>query len=354
MAEDNPFPTRRELRRRQQLAELQSEKFADDGTSTIPKTSAVDQQATPARRAADTPTDAPSPHSTRMPTVPAPVPSTQTPDQSREESTPRRTRRADSEVTNTGMIPAITVPATTAEKTQPLTRREARQLRAQQAHEDQASPSSAASQAPIDEQPTWTTATVSVDDDVSNIIGTGQINSIELRRQELQKEASEISQEIAALGASNPNKIDANLLKRQQELARKAQELNELEQASTQSIEPVDVAEDHPQESFSHAAVPETPLPEEPAKNVEVSEAATEEVSIVSKPRRGEAPEQRSVPPSEAPARQEPLGAVDAHGLDPLGSSESTAWERKVLLLSGLFAIVGIIALVVSIILFLR
>ena len=210
------------------------------------------------RRAAASPIDAPA--EVDEPSADVPVP---------------RRRRADSQVTSTGMLPIITKRSEGEDNTKPLSRREARQqaaradaqrraeiaaLEQQQASlEETAEPKvvrrATSPQAPPPPVPAVTETPVAAEDD-DIVVSTSEqygasaveitdmsgLDTLEIRREALRAETEELTQEIVRLGQENPNVIDPLLLRRQKELAEKSQELQELETASVSVVESPDDA----------------------------------------------------------------------------------------------------------------
>ena len=184
----------------------------------------------------------------------------------------RRRRRADSEVTSTGMIPIISKPRDEQDADRPLSRREKRELEARRAAErraeaarlhreqDQAAQAKPArratapqttpiavpliTEAPVTPEPAPVETEKAVDDDVEVTLGESftesaaeitdmsGLDTIEIRRAELRAETERLTQEILEMGQANPNVIDPVMLRRQKELAEKSQELQNLETAA--------------------------------------------------------------------------------------------------------------------------
>ena len=278
----NPYPSRRELRlqreraERAKLREAENQRWsqeveqrnlqpAEPIVEPVEEDNASDQDDAHAsgRRASVRPVDTP--------------PDVETPDAELPAES-RRRRRADSEVTSTGMIPIISKPRDESPK--PRSRREARQLEARRAAErraelerlqreqgevaepktvrrasaPQTSPAPAASPEPVTEttapQPEESTPqeaaveeagvdeefdveiTATHDFSATEITDMSGLDTIEIRRAELRAETERLTQEIIELGERNPNVIDPKLLRRQKELAEKSQELQELETAA--------------------------------------------------------------------------------------------------------------------------
>lgn len=208
----------------------------------------------------------------------------------------RRRRRADSEITSTGMIPLITKQRDEQKADKPRSRREMRQLEAQRAAQrraeiarlerlqanleeeprqvrratsPQAPPpplpavaehtvephaSAAADEAasaqpePSNTEPEQfdgvdlTFGQVS-DESATEITDTSGLDTIEIRRAELRIETEKLTQEIMRLGQANPNVIDPVMLRRQKELADKSQELQKLETDAIAIVEETERAD---------------------------------------------------------------------------------------------------------------
>jgi len=278
----NPYPSRRELRlqreraQRAKLREAENQRWTQEVEQRNPQpveltpepveedtSSDQDDAFAPGRRASARPVDTP--------------PDVETLDAEMSAES-RRRRRADSEVTSTGMIPIISKPRDESPK--PRSRREARLLEARRAAErraelerlqreqgevaepktvrrasaPQTSPAPAASPEPVTEttapQPEESTPqeaaveeagvdeefdveiTATHDFSATEITDMSGLDTIEIRRAELRAETERLTQEIIELGERNPNVIDPKLLRRQKELAEKSQELQELETAA--------------------------------------------------------------------------------------------------------------------------
>lgn len=216
----------------------------------------------------------------------------------------RRRRRADAEITSTGMIPLITKQRDEQKADKPRSRREMRQLEAQRAAQrraeiarlerlqanveeeprqvrratsPQAPPppipaaaehpvkqdSSATADEPASAQPEPSTTEreqfdgvdltfgqVS-DESATEITDMSGLDTIEIRRAELRVETEKLTQEIMRLGQANPNVIDPVMLRRQKELADKSQELQKLE---TDAIAIVEETEQADTETDPHTA----------------------------------------------------------------------------------------------------
>lgn len=305
----NPYPSRRELRlqrereERAQLRDEEAQRWAEEVEDRQQRAAGAERQASetlaevepvpaseasavplePAqldqqqddsvagRRAANRPVDAPA-------DVDDPV---------EDEITPRRRRRADSQITSTGMLPLITKPRDESEesKPKPRSRREAREyaqlvsaerqaeidaLKAQQAEQQPAVPPkpvrrATAPQAPPPPIPAVEEEPASLDEPLDNdatgeapegtvVLSTWErygesaveitdmsgLDTLEIRRAELRDETEKLTQEIIQLGQENPNVIDPLLLRRQKELAEKSQELQDLETSAIEIVEDED------------------------------------------------------------------------------------------------------------------
>ncbi|NWN89307.1 MAG: hypothetical protein HLX51_12345 [Micrococcaceae bacterium] len=249
-----------------------------DETSSVPEEMGTQDDAELAnaqgRRAAASPVDAPADVDEPSADVPAP-----------------RRRRADSQVTSTGMLPIITKRSEEENESKPLSRREAREqaaradaerraeiaaLEQQQANlEESAEPKvvrrATSPQAPPPPIPAVTETPVgSEEDDI--VVSTSEqygasaveitdmsgLDTIEIRREALRAETEELTQEIVRLGQENPNVIDPLLLRRQKELAEKSQELQELETAAVSVVESSDdepELDDAPRDAVADADV---------------------------------------------------------------------------------------------------
>src|SRR5699024_10499342 len=290
-----PYPSRRELRlqrernERAKLRDQEAQRWADEVEQRQQRAAEAEQQAnetlanaepvpasdvTPieeepavpvaddaagsGRRAASSPIDAPSDAEVMEP----------------EPLAPRRRRRADSEVTSTGMLPIITK-RRDDEAPKPRSRREAREqaaqkaaerradieaLEAQQATQTEVEPKvvrrATAPQAPPPPIPAESEPATAPEPHVEPLVGADDddyeedivvstseqygesameitdmsgLDTMEIRRAELRAETEKLTQEIIALGQENPNVIDPLLLRRQKELAEKSQELQDLE-----------------------------------------------------------------------------------------------------------------------------
>lgn len=191
----------------------------------------------------------------------------------------RRRRRADSEVTSTGMLPIISEPRDERKAPKPTSRREARQLEARRAAQRRAdierlqreqgeleegkplrratAPQTTPPPVPVEEAVTESETpqpeliaeepgaqdvleveiTASHEVSATEITDMSGLDTIEIRRAELRAETERLTREIIQLGESNPNVIDPQLLRRQKELAEKSQELQSLETAAIEIVE---------------------------------------------------------------------------------------------------------------------
>lgn len=272
-----PYPSRRELRlqreraERARLREAELQRWTDE----------VEQRDKPLK-AIPTPESAPVEDATTT-DAPTPAPATENGNQPVQDadddaapavstSAASRRRRADSQVTSTGMLPIISKPV---EQPKPQSRREMRELETRRAAQRQAElkrlqrqqaesegssrrranapqttppPAPAVPELAVDTSPAQQADSPS-DEDVfdveitgmhlsaTEITDTGGLDTIEIRRAELRAETERLTQEIIELGASNPNVIDSKLLRRQKELAEKSQELQHLETAAIELVE---------------------------------------------------------------------------------------------------------------------
>lgn len=187
----------------------------------------------------------------------------------------RRRRRADSEVTSTGMIPIISKPREKEAADRSLSRREVRELEARRAAERRAevarlqrvqdqlaepkparratSPQTTPISLPPLEPPVTPAAPTQPEEiareeiDVSlgdsftesaaEITDMSGLDTIEIRRAELRAETERLTREIMEMGQANPNVIDPVMLRRQKELAEKSKELQDLETAAIAIVE---------------------------------------------------------------------------------------------------------------------
>lgn len=187
----------------------------------------------------------------------------------------RRRRRADSEVTSTGMIPIISKPRDKKAAERPQSRREMREVEARRAAERRAEAArlqreqdklvetkparraTAPQTTPISIPPLTPPVSsaptgigpqedidVSLGDSFSEsaveITDMSGLDTIEIRRAELRAETERLTQEILEMGQSNPNVIDPVMLRRQKELAEKSRELQDLETAAIAIVEESD------------------------------------------------------------------------------------------------------------------
>ena len=341
----NPYPSRRELRlqrereERAQLRDEEAQRWAEEvedrqqravgaerqahetlaKVEPVPASEATEAPLEPAqldqrpddnfgRRAAATPIDAP-------PDVDAPV---------EEAVAPRRRRRADSQITSTGMLPLITKRRDeSAHDPKPRSRREARAyahrasterqddieaLKAQQEEQQQAAPArpgrrATAPQAPPpplpavgeepaaleeqqDEEATFEASENTVvlstweryGESAVEITDMSGLDTLEIRRAELRDETERLTQEIIQLGQENPNVIDPLLLHRQKELAEKSQELQELETSGIEIVDGEDTQDNGEQHAPEVPSTPETPVddgvPEEESNSDDTADEA--------------------------------------------------------------------------------
>ncbi|MDN6151841.1 MAG: hypothetical protein L0I91_10540 [Yaniella sp.] len=341
----NPYPSRRELRlqrereERAQLRDAEAQRWAEEvedrqqraagaerqahetlaKVEPVPASEATEAPLEPAqldqrpddnfgRRAAATPIDAP-------PDVDAPV---------EEAVAPRRRRRADSQITSTGMLPLITKRRDeSAHDPKPRSRREARAyaqrasterqddieaLKAQQEAQQQAAPArpgrrATAPQAPppplpavgeepaaLEEQQDEEATSEASEDTVVlstwerygesavEITDMSGLDTLEIRRAELRDETERLTQEIIQLGQENPNVIDPLLLRRQKELAEKSQELQELETSGIEIVDGEDSQDNEVQHAPEVPSAPETPVddgvPEEESNSDDTADEA--------------------------------------------------------------------------------
>ena len=289
----NPYPSRRELRlqrereARAKLRDAELQRWTEEVEQLHPQPdekvepilhpiaedldvdqddSADDDLLAPGRRASARPVDTPADNAAT---------DAETSDSS------RRRRRADSEVTSTGMLPIISKPREEQKAPKPASRREARQLESRRAAQRRTeiarlqreqgeveepknrrratAPQTTPPPVPVATDPTIDPETPkqlepvlekSAADDVLDveITATHQISAteitdmsgldtIEIRRTELRAETERLTREIIELGESNPNVIDPQLLRRQKELAEKSHELQGLETAAIEIVE---------------------------------------------------------------------------------------------------------------------
>lgn len=236
----------------------------DDELTAVPPDADQDDSLAPGRRASARPVDDPS----------------ETEESEAQASDgSRRRRRADSEVTSTGMLPIISKPRDEQKASKPTSRREARQLEARRAAQRRAEierlqreqgdfeepkplrratapqttpPPVQAVEPAIEsdsQQPELVVEESGADDvldveitaihemSATEITDMSGLDTIEIRRAELRAETERLTREIIQLGESNPNVIDPQLLRRQKELAEKSQELQSLETAAIEIVE---------------------------------------------------------------------------------------------------------------------
>lgn len=300
----------------------------------------------------------------------------------------RRRRRADSEPTATGSFPIIT--------DVPQSRREARRISESQIDlqavdpEPKSQPQPPAESADsVDEGPAIEFQSRRADApatsssyDAADISDTGVLNGLELEEKELQEDAKNLAAKIATMGKSNPNRIDPHLLQQQKDLAERAEELaqrraneqfSEAEMTNT-NIRPVKKRSDQTEAPTEAVSVvgPEGFGGEDPLAPAEGSEdpesagaAHGEDPSTVDQPEEvvpaetensGGSKLREAVIRARAPRlgqdipRQMPIGAVSAHGLDPLNTKESASRERTFFRMSTIVLIVGVIALIIGIV----
>ena len=283
------FPSRRELRlqrereQRAKLRDAEAERWAaereqqatqspqdEPAQPTHNQPSDAEETASLGRRASASPVDAPAEVDEAAADAPAGT---------------RRRRRADSEVTSTGMIPIISKPREEQTGGRPLSRREKRELEARRAAERRAEiarlereqqkppakparratapqttpisipslPEAPTPQQPVTIEPAQQPVTMepdsAPDEDVDVTVGDAftesaaeitdmsGLDTIEIRRAELRAETERLTQEILEMGQANPNVIDPVMLRRQKELAEKSKELQDLETAAIAIVE---------------------------------------------------------------------------------------------------------------------
>lgn len=362
------LPSRRELRRRR---EQQSE---DTGTTPIVESEPESTEApesSRARRAADSPVDAPSTTASQH-VIPGA-------DQPR-----RRSRRADVGVTShpkdastaTSSIPIVSAteePAPAADPApadapgageRPLTRRE---LRERRRHDVTGEPESGetpeedsqASDPAVETSPVWDESGMTSTQSFKVAMGisdTGMLNSIDAEREAIAREAAALNQKIQEHGASNPHHIDPELLREQQALAERARAL--AERNESENFDDADFApagDQAPLEPAPEPAPESVPAPveeapaEEPAPEPEPAPSTSRRRSDVEQTRSTSATAERSGAPSN-----EPIGAQTAHGLDPLDTREWTSRERTYMMVSAIVFAIGIITLIIGVILMSR
>lgn len=188
----------------------------------------------------------------------------------------RRRRRADSEVTSTGMLPIISKPRDEKAAERPRSRREMREVEARRAAERRAeaarlqrvqdtlaetrparratSPQTTPRSVPLPLTPVTAepvpikpqsapseefevTLGDGFTESAAEITDMSGLDTIEIRRAELRAETERLTQEIMKMGQANPNVIDPGMLRRQKELAQKSKELQDLETAAISLVE---------------------------------------------------------------------------------------------------------------------
>lgn len=289
----NPYPSRRELRQQRQrqerakLRDQEARRWADEVQQRQQRADETERQATeavanatpvPASDATNPSDPVPPTHGRRAAASPVDASTdddvaaqSQADAQTQEDLPLSRRRRADSQVTSTGMLPIITK-RDEQESVKPGSRREAREMAARKAAERRAeiealeaqqqaaaepeTPPRAVRRADSPAAPPPTPAVVDVPidpqtgDDAVKVTTSSQFNesateitdmsgldTIEIHRAELRAETERLTQEIVELGQANPNVIDPKLLQRQKELAEKSQELQELETDAVSIVE---------------------------------------------------------------------------------------------------------------------
>ncbi|WBL18404.1 hypothetical protein [Citricoccus sp. NR2] len=358
------LPSRRELRRRR---EQQAE---DTGTTPLVESEPESTEApesSRARRAANSPVDAPSTTASQNVIAGADHPR-------------RRSRRADVGVTShpkdarmaTSSIPIVSAeeePVPAADPVaadgqvageRPLTRRELRERRrhdvtGESELRETAEEDSQASDSAMEASPVWDESGVTSTQSFKVAMGisdTGMLNSIDAEREAIAREAAALNQKIQEHGASNPHDIDPELLREQQALAERARALaerNESENFDDADFAPAgDQAPSEPAPESVPAPVEEAPA-EEPAPEPELTSSAPRRRSDVEQTRSTSATAERSEAPSN-----EPIGAQTAHGLDPLDTREWTSRERTYMMVSAIVFAIGIITLIIGVILMSR
>ncbi|GAA4108802.1 hypothetical protein [Enteractinococcus coprophilus] len=280
------YPSRRELRlqrEREARAKLRDEE-AQRWASEIAQRGAGASPDEPSQPDEDQPTDVEETGRLGRRASASPI---DTPAEGQEDATAapqgaRRRRRADSEVTSTGMIPIISKPRDDQEADRPLSRRQKRELEARRAAErraeaarlhreqEQAAQARPArrvtapqttpiavpliTEAPVSAEPAPAETESAPADDVDVTLGESftesaaeitdmsGLDTIEIRRAELRAETERLTQEILEMGQANPNVIDPVMLRRQKELAEKSQELQNLETAAIAIVEETEEA----------------------------------------------------------------------------------------------------------------
>ena len=343
------YPSRRELRlqrEREERAKLRDAEVqrwaaerdtrqtssieADNVTPDNPQASELDDTGSFGRRAAAHPVDAPA--DVEEAAMDAP-PGT------------RRRRRADSEITSTGMLPIISKPQPKKTADRPLSRREMREVEERRAAErraeiarlqreqartaevkparrataPQTSPIaitpiiSPVAQKPAPTRPPATQPESDVEvtlgdvfaESATEITDMSGLDTIEIRRAELRAETERLTQEILEMGQSNPNVIDPVMLRRQKELAEKSKELQDLETAAIALVE--EAGHDH----TPTAQEPSKANATEPSKSAQlfITSPAGQSTGTAAKPpiaeELGSASSSKKVTSSKEPARPE-------------------------------------------------
>lgn len=292
-------------------------------------------------------------------------------------ATPRRHRRADADATATGGIPVISQQPQPSpppsQDTTPRSRRQARAERVQAYAEAESSnifspdADDVAAQQRPQQHPRRAEAPQTVEDHpaapqevqsfheysstaTTEITGIGLTQPIEDERAELQREIQHVSEEIARIGETNPNRIDPRLLQRQQDLAKRMGEINQRAQSQVISDE----------EWTSHTGLPAVSEDTAPPKiNDQLQAKATATQSVVEPatqdhpaPRSRTTATSASEPvPAPAKVKKNPVGAGSAHGLDPLDTRDSAAAERRMMMWSTVVLIIGVATLIIGLVL---
>lgn len=325
----NPYPSRRELRlqrereERAKLRDAEAQRWAEEVEDREQRAAGAERQANetlakaepvPASEATEVPLEPAQPDQwqdanfagRRAAATPVDAPSDVDAPDDEEEVAPRRRRRADSQVTSTGMLPLITKRRDESEHgPKPQSRREARAyarrvsserqddneaLKAQQEEQQQAAPARPgrratapqASPPPLPaveeepaalEEPQNDEATFEASEDTVvlstwerygesavEITDMSGLDTLEIRRAELRDETERLTQEIIQLGQENPHVIDPLLLRRQKELAEKSQELQELETSGIEIVEGEDSQDNGVQDAPEVDSTPEAPV----------------------------------------------------------------------------------------------
>ena len=281
----------------------------------------------------------------------------------------RRRRRADSEVTSTGMLPIISKPRDDQKAPKPTSRREARELEVRRAAQRRAeierlqqvqgeleepkplrratAPQTTPPPVPVvveeatepeTQQPEFVPEDSGADEaldveitaihevSATEITDMSGLDTIEIRRAELRAETERLTREIIQLGESNPNVIDPQLLRRQKELAEKSQELQSLETAAIEIVE--SEKQDTPADSTE--AVSASPA-EETAKADSVDEAPPAQdadTAAVTQPRqdKGRGSGRRRRRTTDGPFVTGPFEVTDD---DSISTPDTSAKETK-------------------------